>query len=90
MNTIYSNYKFEFLTVYCFSGYDNLVDIISGCLNDASDQKVSGRASKHEFMLGKVRDCVKDLHRIDKNGISRPQYDWKLGDKLGLTIPVCR
>ena len=44
------------------------MDIISGCLDEASDKKLDGRASKHEYILGKVRECVKDLHRIDKNG----------------------
>ena len=83
-------FEFHILNFIIFSGFDNLVDIISGCLNDASDQKVHGRASKHEFMLGKVRDCIKDLTKIDKNGKCRPVYDWKLGDRLGLTIPVCR
>ena len=41
-------------------------------------------------MLEKVKSCVKDLNRIDKRGKSRPKYDWTLGDKLGITLKVCR
>ena len=66
------------------------MDVITGCLNEASDHRVEGRASKHEFMMKKVRECIKNLHRIDKNGKSRPEYNWHLAGERGLTIPVCR
>ena len=66
------------------------MDVITGCLNEASDHRVEGRASKHEFMMKKVRECIKNLHRIDKNGKSRPEYNWHLAGERGLSIPVCR
>ena len=34
-------------------GFTDLVDVITGCLNEASDHRVEGRASKHEFMMKK-------------------------------------
>jgi len=37
-----------------------------------------------------VKACVKDLSKIDKNGKIRPVYEWKLGDRLGTSISVCR
>ena len=42
-------------------------------------------------MLEKVKLCVKDLKRLDKNGKRRPYYDLTLGDRLGLSLNgVCR
>ena len=76
------------LNLIVFLGIKNVVDLITDCLNDASEAKLDGRRCKHEFMLGKVRDCVNDLRRLDRNGKSRPVYDWKLGERLGLTPPA--
>ena len=67
-----------------------MTDLIKDCLNQATDVKADGRQDKHEFMLNKVRDSVKDLHRLDKNGKKQPVYDWRLGERLRLTVPVCR
>ena len=72
-----------------FSGPQNLIDIIYGCLNEAAEMHTRG--DKHVFMLEKVRACVKDLSYLDKNSNRRPKYNWHLATNMGLTIDrLCR
>ena len=47
-----------FLYFNMSTGFDNLFDIIYGCLNNASNEKMAGRTARHEFILEKVRACV--------------------------------
>ena len=57
------SFSISFLIEF-LSGYGDLTDIVYGCLEEASEKRREGRAIKHEYMLEKVRNCIKDLKRI--------------------------
>ena len=49
------------------------------------------RTERFDFMLDRVRRCVKDLSKLDKNGKCRPVYKWTLGDEHGDHVSgLCR
>ena len=65
------------------------VDIIEKCLEEMAENH--SREDRHTFMLEKVRRCVKNLYRTDKNGRPRMEYNWTIGNFPEPTISgLCR
>ena len=46
------------------------------------------RDGRREFLLDRVKKCVKDLSKVDKDGKCRPVYEWSTGEKVGSGIYV--
>ena len=57
------------LFAYLFSmlsGFGTAVDIVYGCLNEL--EECHGRSQRHAYVLKKVKECCKELNRLDSRG----------------------
>ena len=57
------------LFAYLFSmlsGFGTAVDIVYGCLNEL--EECHDRSQRHAYVLKKVRECCKELNRLDSRG----------------------
>ena len=89
-NTVLFTVVFATYTANCFfSGVAVVVDLVYGCIETMSTKL--NRESRHNFMLKRVRECMKDFSKLDKNGRTRAEYDWCIGEAPGPVLSgLCR
>ena len=66
-----------------------LVDIVLGCLDGMS--ACQNCNAKYQYLLGRARQCVVDMTKLNKRGKVMSVYNWTMGQPPGHTAcGLCR